>query len=725
MQYGAKGDGLTEDTAAIQAAIAACDHGSTGGGIVVLPRGKTFLSYPFNMTGNDMVLSVEGTLLGPETPDLKRWTVLPHFPSYQLSRSGHWTRYAPLVGAYNVTNLTITGGGVIDGSGAWWWANANTLSSERPRLVEPEWVKGLTVTGITLTQSMYWTLHPIYCEDVAISDIVITGKFVTKPSLNGGKPIPPYNTDGIDPDSCTNVLIENYYYCGGDDAVAVKSGWNWAGIQFNMPSKNIYVKNATSGCRGGFTIGSEMSGGVENVTFIDSFSVGQCGIRVSSQLGRGGYVRDVKYENILFTNFSWPQQLEMEQLDGSLGGSGVGGGGVGGGGGGGGVGTSSKIGGDVHNRQQQHMPNSNTNAGGWVGGPKPVNPHAPFLFHINQEYRPDNQNKTLSFFSNFSFVNLTAIGQKTTQLGDFVCLNASPCKGMNIVGLALSGFQESPMICQDVFGKVAGVAGGSICIKPEPNSKTSNNSNNIVDGIGGGISVSVGSSASRKRNGGGSQDAPAADEPKGVGVGGGVGRPPVTLHVNTNNVAGAPWKGSSGSIIYLGQYNTSDECEWACLNGPPPYGSYCCSFTFHTADYEPSLPEGWNRQCFGVINGHWDPTAQANITTGKVDWPADSRAALACSSAGPPPPPPCTTDMDCSLNGVCNAKSGVCTCRPAWIGQACQTLNLLPAALDTSGYRYQTSAGANLSSWGTVNSLCVLACSYRVFFFFFFFFFLF
>eukprot|EP00729_Bicosta_minor_P027367 gene27367-4828_t len=87
MQYGAKGDGLTEDTAAIQAAIAACDHGSTGGGIVVLPRGKTFLSYPFNMTGNDMVLSVEGTLLGPETPDLKRWTVLPHFPSYQLSRS--------------------------------------------------------------------------------------------------------------------------------------------------------------------------------------------------------------------------------------------------------------------------------------------------------------------------------------------------------------------------------------------------------------------------------------------------------------------------------------------------------------------------------------------------------------------------------------------------------------------------------------------------------------
>ena len=109
------------------------------------------------------------------------------------------------------------------------------------------------------------------------------------------------NTDGIDPDSCDNVLIENYYYCAGDDAIAVKSGWNWAGIQFGMPSKNIVARNVTSACRGGFTIGSEMSGGVENVTFKDSVSTGQSGIRISSELGRGGYVKDVTFENIKFT----------------------------------------------------------------------------------------------------------------------------------------------------------------------------------------------------------------------------------------------------------------------------------------------------------------------------------------------------------------------------------------------------------------------------------------
>jgi polygalacturonase len=417
MNHGAKGDGGTDDTVAIKAAVAACSSGGT----VLLPKGKRFLSYPFNMTSNNMILAVKGDLVGPTFPDLSKWPVLPHFPSYELSRSGHWTRYAPLIGAYNVSNLTITGGGTVDGRGAWWWAKMNTLKSERPRLVEPEWVKGLVVTDITLKQSPYWTLHPIYCEDVTIMNIVITAEHsAASADINDGRPVPPYNTDGIDPDSCSNVRIENYYYCGGDDAVAVKSGWNWAGIQFGMPSKNIYIRNATSGCRGGFTIGSEMSGGVENVTFVDSFSTGQCGMRISSQLGRGGYVRNVRFKNIVFTNFSWPEAKELEH-------------------------------------------NSDADRG---SGAPPTNPHSPFLFHINQKYRPDNPNKTLSFFSNFSFVNLTAVGQEGTQLGDFICLDDSPCKEINVEGLKLSGFQKSPMQCQDVFGSVAGVSGGNVCIKP-------------------------------------------------------------------------------------------------------------------------------------------------------------------------------------------------------------------------------------------------------------------
>jgi len=122
----------------------------------------------------------------------------------------HWTRYAPLVGACNASNITITGGGTIDGQGQWWWSRYNTLDAERPRLVEPEWVNDLVVREIKLIDSAYWTLHPIYCNNVTISDVVITAGY----NVPAGKSaVPPYNTDGIDPDSCSNVLIENCYYC--------------------------------------------------------------------------------------------------------------------------------------------------------------------------------------------------------------------------------------------------------------------------------------------------------------------------------------------------------------------------------------------------------------------------------------------------------------------------------------------------------------------------------
>jgi polygalacturonase len=97
-----------------------------------------------------------------------------------------------------------------------------------------------------------------------------------------------------------------------------------------MPSKNITVRRAYSGCRGGFTIGSEMSGGVEDVSFIDCISTGESGIRISSELGRGGYVRNVLFKNI---SFSW------EKVQGKT-----------------------------------------------------------FLLHVAQDYRPDNPNKTLSYF---------------------------------------------------------------------------------------------------------------------------------------------------------------------------------------------------------------------------------------------------------------------------------------------------------------------------------------
>eukprot|EP01048_Picozoa_sp_COSAG05_P028478 COSAG05_NODE_8855_length_666_cov_1.663139_1_plen_100_part_00 len=97
-----------------------------------------------------------------------------------------------------------------------------SLKIERPRLVELQFVQRLRIGPISLRNSPYWTLHPIYCQDVHIHDIHITAD-----DGHGGWG---YNTDGIDPDSSKNVLIENYVYDAGDDAIAVKSGWNYAGI---------------------------------------------------------------------------------------------------------------------------------------------------------------------------------------------------------------------------------------------------------------------------------------------------------------------------------------------------------------------------------------------------------------------------------------------------------------------------------------------------------------
>lgn len=189
--------------------------------------------------------------------------------------------------------------------------------------------------------------------------------------------------------------------------------------------------------------------------------------------------------------------------------------------------------------------------------------------------------------------------------------------------------------------------------------------------------------------------------------------PSVALHANTNTVSGAGWRESGsgpgkGSIKYLGQYNTTAQCEWACLRGPPPYGSPCCAFTFHTSDYELDEPSGWNRQCFGIINSHWDPVAEQNITSGRVVWLPGTPQHAACTRTSPPPPAPpppqppppsgpCNSALDCGLNGVCT--SGVCRCRAAWTGDRCQALALLPASLD-AGYRHVTVDGKNVSSWG-------------------------
>ncbi|RWW34318.1 hypothetical protein GW17_00000922 [Ensete ventricosum] len=105
----------------------------------------------------------------------------------------------------------------------------------------------------------------------------------------------------VSADSCEDVLIENSYICVGDDAVAIKSGWDQYGITYGRPSTNITLRNLTvrSVVSAGISIGSEMSGGVSNVTVEDLIVwESRRGIRIKTAVGRGGYVRDVFYHNV-------------------------------------------------------------------------------------------------------------------------------------------------------------------------------------------------------------------------------------------------------------------------------------------------------------------------------------------------------------------------------------------------------------------------------------------
>lgn len=211
-EHGALPDGKTINTKAFAAAVAAC----AGGGTVLVPAGGVFVTGPFNLTSH-IVLEVEGTIRGLDDP--AQLPLMAPFPSMagSVTRDGYPCRYAPLIGAFRQTNLSIVGTGLIDGAGEWWWENRMDKSKVRcewPRLLELQWVDGLELAGLRLVNSPFWTVHPYASRNIHIHHIQITAE---------GRGRLGSNTDGIDPDSCENVLIEDYYYCAGDDAVSASS----------------------------------------------------------------------------------------------------------------------------------------------------------------------------------------------------------------------------------------------------------------------------------------------------------------------------------------------------------------------------------------------------------------------------------------------------------------------------------------------------------------------
>ncbi|MGA3010618.1 MAG: glycoside hydrolase family 28 protein [Terracidiphilus sp.] len=279
--YGAKGDGVSKDTAAIQSAIDACER--QGGGTVRLIAG-TYLSAPIVLKNNiTLHLDKGATLLGSaDHGDYPPLTMF-HLPDLQ-----------PLISASNAANIVIDGEGVIDGNGESWWQEARNLKDHgilgnghpRPKLIIFDHCKHVRVEGVTIQNSPMWQLVPYYSDDVTIRNIRVLA------------PANSPNTDAIDPFSSSNVVIDHVFADVGDDDIAIKSGpINSPGP--DEPSRDIIIRDCTFLHGHGLSIGSEIAGGARNIRAERiRFEGTDNGIRVKANRDRGNDVGSLSFSDI-------------------------------------------------------------------------------------------------------------------------------------------------------------------------------------------------------------------------------------------------------------------------------------------------------------------------------------------------------------------------------------------------------------------------------------------
>ena len=300
--FGAVADAKTDSTPAIEAAIhAAAQSGSRRS--VTIPSGGVFVARSFALLSN-IILEVQGTLRGVVDEKLivhhgKRpqpWPIFPPLPTYGRDRDGAKPgRYRALIYADRASNVTICGSGVIDGSGPWWWSRKRSLPFGRPHLIELHNSSNLQIHGITLKDSPFWTVHLAYSQHIHVHDVTIRA------------PLYAPNTDGIDPDSCRDVLIERCDISVGDDHIAVKAGLSPVARE-GFPqylTENVVVRHNVLRAGMGISIGSETSGGIRNVSVHHNTFLGSgwsVALHVKSAAQRGRFVEDVTFADNEVTN---------------------------------------------------------------------------------------------------------------------------------------------------------------------------------------------------------------------------------------------------------------------------------------------------------------------------------------------------------------------------------------------------------------------------------------
>lgn len=296
--------GQEHDKHVIQALADQCAR--QGGGTVRIPAGD-WASGPIRLHSHTTLELAEGArIVFSDCPE-------DYLPVVFVRWEGtECYNYSPLIYAKDETDIAVTGKGALYGSGQAWWPWKKLQQAAAMKLYEDAWrgvpveervygtreaalrpsfiqligCRDVRLEDFTITEGPQWTIHPVYCENVIIRGVTVR---------TSGP-----NTDGINPDSCTNVLIENCDLSTGDDCIAVNAGLNEDGWRVARPCSRVEIRNCRmSGGHGALTIGSAVSGGVIDVHAHHCDITGTMqGIRLKSMRGRGGYVRCVDIHDI-------------------------------------------------------------------------------------------------------------------------------------------------------------------------------------------------------------------------------------------------------------------------------------------------------------------------------------------------------------------------------------------------------------------------------------------
>lgn len=306
--FGAVGDGVADDTAAIQNAISCCPTG----GRVLVPQG-TYYVRPLVLKSHMTLELQKGALLLADTCE-EHYPILPG--EIRDARTGNELQVSSwegnpfpcrqsFISAHYAEDIAIVGQGIIDGNAvnADWWVNVKQRKIGRPKLVFLNQCRNVTFHGILGRNSACWNFHPFFSK----------GVYFYHTAVEAPKDSP--NTDGTDPESCDDVRYIGMRFSVGDDAIAIKAGKMYMGMKYQTPATNHLVRNCLMEyAHGAMVLGSEMSGGVKDLTVSQCyFSHTDRGLRIKTRRGRGKYavIDGVEFSNIHMENVMAPLVMNM------------------------------------------------------------------------------------------------------------------------------------------------------------------------------------------------------------------------------------------------------------------------------------------------------------------------------------------------------------------------------------------------------------------------------